>query len=130
MSCTLAVGQDEDPFPAVAGTAGARTDTKPFRIEPVRGKAGQDVLKAMPGNEAWHVLQPHVSGSHVHTDPKDSRPEPAGVVRAAPPAGVAPGLAGEPRTDDIHSAAPRSAVEGSNVIPDRRRIQALVRHPR
>lgn len=31
--------------------------------------------------------------------------------------------------DDIHEAAPRSAVEGGNVVPDRRAIQGRVFHP-
>ena len=32
--------------------------------------------------------------------------------------------------DDIHQAAPRSAVEAGNVVPDRRAIQGRVFHPR
>ena len=33
-------------------------------------------------------------------------------------------------SDDVHRAAPRAAVEGGNVVPDRRRIQGRVFHPR
>ena len=39
-------------------------------------------------------------------------------------------LAGETRRDEIHSAAPRSSVEGADIVPDRRVIQCLVLHPR
>jgi len=39
-------------------------------------------------------------------------------------------LARVARSDDIHNATPRSAVERGKVIPDRSVIQGLVRHPR
>ncbi len=31
--------------------------------------------------------------------------------------------------DDIHASTPRFAVEGGNIVPDRRAIQGLVFHP-
>jgi hypothetical protein len=34
------------------------------------------------------------------------------------------------RSDDVHRAAPRAAVEGSNVVPDNSLIQGRVFHPR
>ncbi|GGO38235.1 hypothetical protein GCM10010991_35220 [Gemmobacter aquaticus] len=34
------------------------------------------------------------------------------------------------RSDDVHRAAPRAAVEGSNVVPDNRLTQGRVFHPR
>lgn len=40
------------------------------------------------------------------------------------------GLAREARNDEIHEAAPRAAVEGRNVAPDRRRIQEAFVHAR
>lgn len=39
-------------------------------------------------------------------------------------------LARVARSEDIHDAAPWSAVEGGKVVPDRCRIQGLVLHPR
>jgi hypothetical protein len=33
-------------------------------------------------------------------------------------------------SDDIHEAAPRSAIEGLEIVPDRRAIQGRVLHPR
>ena len=41
-----------------------------------------------------------------------------------------PGLAGEARREDLYEAAPRAAVEGAKVIPDRRLIQGAVCHAR
>jgi hypothetical protein len=34
------------------------------------------------------------------------------------------------RRDDIHKSTPRAAIEGRDIVPDRSRIQGLVRHPR
>ncbi len=34
------------------------------------------------------------------------------------------------RSDDVHRAAPRAAVEGGNIVPDRSPIQGRVFHPR
>jgi hypothetical protein len=39
-------------------------------------------------------------------------------------------LAGIAAVDDIHQAAPRSAVEGGKIVPDRSAIQGRVFHPR
>jgi hypothetical protein len=44
--------------------------------------------------------------------------------------GNAEGLAGIAAMNDIHRAAPRLAVEGANVVPDRRLIQGFIFHPR
>lgn len=63
-------------------------------------------------------------------DPCDVRPEVARVFVAELASGDAERLARIAAMDDIHQAAPRSAVESGNVVPDRRAIQPLVLHPR
>ena len=63
-------------------------------------------------------------------DPRDMRPEVARVVRALPFTCDGERLARIARSDDVHRAAPRAAIEGSNVVPDRRAIQGRVFHPR
>lgn len=63
-------------------------------------------------------------------DPCDVRPEVARVFVAELASGDAERLARIAAMDDIHQAAPRSAVEGANVVPDRRAIQGRVFHPR
>ena len=62
-------------------------------------------------------------------DARDMRPEVTRVVRAPAFARDGERLARISRSDDVHRAAPRAAVEGSNVVPDRRRIQGRLFHP-
>ena len=58
------------------------------------------------------------------------RPEVAWILGAEPFACNRKRLARIPGREDIHAAAPRSAVESGNVVPDRRLIQGRVFHPR
>ena len=60
----------------------------------------------------------------------DVRPEMPWVFVAELPTGNAERLARIATMDDIHRAAPRLAVEGGNIVPDRRAIQGRVFHPR
>lgn len=62
-------------------------------------------------------------------DAGDVRPEVARVVRTPAFARDRERLARIARSDDIHRAAPRAAVEGGNVVPDRCRIQGRLFHP-
>ena len=57
-------------------------------------------------------------------------PEVPRVLRAPALARDGERLARIARSDDVHRAAPRAAVEGGNIVPDRRRIQGRVFHPR
>jgi hypothetical protein len=63
-------------------------------------------------------------------DARDVRPQVAWVVRAEPSASDRKRLARIARAENVHRAAPRAAVDGSNVVPDRRAIQGRVFHPR
>ena len=63
-------------------------------------------------------------------DPGDVRPEVAWILGAKPFACDRERLARIARSDDVHRAAPRAAVEAGNVVPDRRWIQGRVFHPR
>ena len=63
-------------------------------------------------------------------DAGDMRPEMARIFAAEPSARHTEWLARIARADNIHRAAPRAAVEGSNVVPYRRLIQGRVFHPR
>lgn len=75
------------------------------------------------------VLAKEDRGAGLFEDAGDLGPEPALVFGAKPLAGVALSLARVARSDDIHDAAPRSAVEGGNVVPDRSRRQGRLFHP-
>lgn len=75
------------------------------------------------------VFQEDPPGSDLGDDPGDVGPDPARVGGAAPPSGVALSLARVSRSDEIHDATPRSAVEAGNVVPDSSAIQGLRFHP-
>lgn len=63
-------------------------------------------------------------------DAGNMRPEVARIVGTTALAGDGERLARIARSDDVHRAAPRAAVETGNLVPDRRAIQGRVFHPR
>lgn len=101
----------------------------PLRIEPERGKIAENGVESH-SKVPWHVLQDDDAGSHFAKDPGDIGPEVALILGTALPSGVAERLARVARRDEIHDAAPRAAIEGLEVVGNRRRIQGLVFHPR
>jgi hypothetical protein len=112
----------------VRGANGGRGEQTPLRIEPEPGKVCEDVREAV-SNEPGDVLHDDDARSNVVDDPSDNWPEPSVIVKATLPAGEREGLAGDSGSDEIHSATPRAAVEGDNVIPHRCLIQARLVHP-
>ncbi|HEX9640771.1 MAG TPA: hypothetical protein VGB13_05610 [Candidatus Krumholzibacteria bacterium] len=70
------------------------------------------------------VLEEDSCGLAVADDPGDLGPDSALVGVSASLAGEAVGLAREARSDEIHDATPRLAIEGSEIRPDRRMIQS------
>jgi hypothetical protein len=127
-SPVLIVGQHEDALPPVRRADVARSDTRPFRIEPERGKVGKQLTESM-SIEPWHVFEEDDRGVALSDDSDDGRPDPPLVVGALPLAGDGPRLTREARRDEIHDSTPRLASEGRNVVPDRSEIQGLVFHP-
>lgn len=75
------------------------------------------------------VLEETPFGLHFVNDPRDLRPEMAFVILSLPEPGEREWLAGITTRDDMNSAAPRSAVKGSEIVPDNSRCQGRVRHP-
>lgn len=63
-------------------------------------------------------------------DAGDMRPKVARIIGAPALSRDRERLARIARSDDVHRAAPRAAVEGSNVVPDNSLIQGRVFHPR
>jgi hypothetical protein len=125
------VGQDEDALAPVGRTHVACLEAAPLRIEPHLGQVTEDDID--PSNkESADVFHEDEVGSHLANDAGVLAPE-AGA-RALDDAGPEPGaadvLAGEAANDEIHSAAPRSAVEGAHVRPDRGVIQDPPLHAR
>jgi hypothetical protein len=77
----------------------------------------------------FHVLDKHGPWANLSDDPLHFGPEVARVSFAAPLSGHAEGLAGISGSEDMNLAAPWPAVEGSEIVPDRRAIQGRVCHP-
>jgi hypothetical protein len=63
-------------------------------------------------------------------DPANMGPQVSRIIFASSAAGAGERLARVARSDEIHDSAPRAAVEGSQIRPDRRRSQGLVFHAR
>lgn len=125
----FADGEDEQPFPAV-GCADFRRRKQSCR-KPVAhadqsaGDFGEAEAKMM-----GDIFKKDEGRFAFADDPGDMRPEVAGILGTPALARHAERLARIARRDDIHRAAPRSAVEAGNVVPDNSLIQGRVRHPR
>ncbi len=125
----LAAGKDEQPLALVR-----RTDFR--RREEARRKA---VAHADQSSGDFGKTKAEMMGDifeedegrlDLADDAGDMGPEVARVVRTPPLARDGERLARIARSNDVHRAAPRAAVEGSNVVPDRCRIQGRLFHPR
>lgn len=104
-----------------------REDASPDLIAQA-AKVSGDVPKSQ-GDVAGDVFEEDPTRLHFADDPGDLGPEVSGIVGTAPISGEAEGLAGITGRDDMNAAAPRSAVERSQIVPDRCRSQCLVFHP-
>ena len=91
-------------------------------------QVANDVLEAKR-HVAGDVLEEAERRLDLFDDSSDVGPEVAGILSAEASARKTEGLAGIASSDEIHSAAPRSAVEGCEIVPDRRRIQGRFFHP-
>lgn len=127
-SVAFGVGHDPDALASVRCSNGCRAEQAPFRIEPEVGKVVEDMGEP-ESNKLGDVLQQDESGSQVSDDGCDGWPEPALIVSSTLLPSRAERLARETGSDEIHSATPRAAVEGGEVIPDRSLIQTRLRHP-
>ncbi|PPB79381.1 hypothetical protein LV82_02945 [Albidovulum inexpectatum] len=124
----LAMGEDEEPLPLVR-----RADFR--RREEARRKAVAHVDQSSgdfgeaEAEMMGDVLEEDEGRRDLADDAGDMRPEVAGVVGTPAFARDGERLARIARSDDVHRAAPISAIEGSNVVPDRCRIQGRLFHP-
>ena len=131
----LAVGysprENEDPLPAVRRSDSGRAEQTPLRIEPEVVQVCEDSDKSS-SNKPRHVLQEDDPRSRLANEPGALEPE-AGARSLSEPrslSGKRDVLAGEPRSEAIHRAAPRPSVEGGEVRPDRSLLEAAVSHTR
>ena len=125
----LADGEDEEPLALVW-----RTDLR--RREEARRKAVAHADQSCgdfgeaEAEMMGDILEEDEGWLALPDDPGDMRPEVPRIVRAPPLARDRKRLARITRSDDVHRAAPRAAVEARNIVPDRRAIQGRVFHPR
>ncbi|PTN01249.1 hypothetical protein C8N32_11539 [Rhodovulum imhoffii] len=125
----LAVGEDEEPL-ALVGRADFRRRKEACRKLVAHADQSAGDFGEAEAEMMGDILEEHEGRIDLADDPGDMGPEVARVVRAPALASDGERLARIARSDDIHRAAPRAAVEGGNVVPDRRRIQGRVFHPR
>ncbi len=123
------MSEDEKPFAPVGRTDfRCREEARRKAVTHADQSSGDfgEAEAEMMGN----VLEEHEGRLDLADDPGDMGPEVPRVVRAPALARDRERLARIARSDDVHRATPRAAVEGGNVVPDRCRIQGRVFHPR
>ena len=82
------------------------------------------------GQMADDVLEEAPFGGRFRDDAGDVGPQMPWVVLALAVPREAERLAGITGSDDMNATAPRSAVKGSQIVPNRSRAQGRVCHPR
>lgn len=122
-------GKDEQPF-ALVGRADFRRREEACRKAVAHADQSAGDFGEAKAEMMGDILEEDERRLDLANDAGDMRPEVAWVVST--PAFPRDGerLARIACRDDIHRAAPRSAVEGGNVVPDNSLIQGRVFHPR
>jgi hypothetical protein len=126
---SLAVGEDEEPL-ALVGRADFRRREEACRKAVAHADQSCGDFGEAEAEMMGDILEEDEGRLDLGDDARDVRPEVARVVRAAALARDRERLARIARSDDVHRAAPRAAVEARNVVPDRCLIQGRVFHPR
>ena len=125
----LAGGEDEEPL-ALVGRADFRRREEACRKAVAHADQSAGDFGEAEAEMMGDVLEEDEGRFDFADDPRDMRPEVARVIRTPALARDREWLARIARSDDVHSAAPRAAVEGSNIVPDNSLIQGRVFHPR
>lgn len=126
---SLADGEDEEPFTLV-GRADFRRREEACRKAVAHADQSAGDFGEAEAEMMGDILEEDEGRLDLADDPGDMGPEMARIVGAPAFARDGERLARIARSDDVHRAAPRAAIEGSNVVPDRCRIQGRVFHPR
>ena len=125
----LQAGESEEAF-ALVGSADFRRRVEARRNSVTHVSQVPSCTSETASQMAGYVLDEDPLGDDLSDDAGDVGPEVALVVVSCPLSGDGPRLARVARSDEIHDSTPRVAVEGLEIVPDRRRIQGLVLHPR
>ncbi len=122
-------GEDEQPL-APVGRADFRRRKEACRKTVAHADQSACDFGEAEAEMMGDVLEEDEGRLDLADDAGDMRPEVARVVRTPALARDGERLARIARSDDVHRAAPWAAIEGGNVVPDRRLIQGRVFHPR
>ncbi len=125
----VADGKDEQPL-AFVGRADFRRSEEACRKLVAHADQSAGDFGEAEAEMMGDILEENEGRLDLTDDAGDMRPEVARVVSAPAFACNRERLARIARSDDVHRAAPRAAVEGSNVVPDNSLIQGRVFHPR
>ena len=125
----IADGEDEEPLALVRRADFCRREEARRKAVAHADQSCGDFGEA-EAEMMGDILEEDERRFDLADDAGDMRPEVAWVIRAPAFARDGERLARIARSDDVHRAAPQAAVEGGNVVPDRRVIQGRVFHPR
>ena len=123
------VREDEEPL-ALVGRADFRRRKEACRKAVAHADQSAGDFGEAEAEMMGDILEEDEGRFDLADDPGDMRPEVARVVHAPALARDGKRLARIARSDDVHRAAPRAAIEAGNVVPNRRVIQGRVLHPR
>jgi len=125
----LADGKDEQPL-APVGRANFRRRKEACRKAVAHADQSAGDFGETEAEMMGDILEKNEGGLDLRDDAGDVGPEVAWILGAEALARDGERLARISRAEDIHRAAPWSAVKGSNVVPDNSLIQGRVFHPR
>ena len=125
----LADGKDEQPLALVGRTDFRRREEACRKAVAHADQSCGDFGEA-EAEMMGDILEENEGRFDLDDDAGDMGPEVAWILGTEPSACDGERLARIARSDDVHRAAPRAAVEGSNIVPDNSLIQGRVFHPR
>ncbi|MEQ1499419.1 MAG: hypothetical protein ABL914_12250 [Novosphingobium sp.] len=127
-SVAVGVGQDEQAATPVACASFSRREQARFCAVTQLRQAGRDFGKSQI-EVAFDVFGKDCPGPHFADDPRNLGPQVPGIGLAAALSGQAERLAGIAGREDMNAAAPRAAIKGFEIVPNRRWLQGRVFHP-
>ena len=125
----LADGKDEEPLTLV-GRADFRRREEACRKAVAHADQSCGDFGEAEAEMMGDIFEEHEGRFDFADDASNVGPEVARIVCATALARDGERLARIARSNDVHRATPRAAVEGSNVVPDNSLIQGRVFHPR
>ena len=124
----LAYGEDEEPL-ALVRRADFRRCEEACRNAVAHADQSAGDFGEAEAEMMGDIFEEDERRLDLADDARDMGPEVTRVVGTPAFARDRERLARIARSDDVHRAAPWAAVEGSNVVPDRCRIQGRLFHP-